>query len=93
VVRERSAKPLCVGSIPTRASNSFCGHLLAGRLTLLFTESSFLAERRMNCACRSEQKIDWSEVKWPLPCGLVQRNADLPIDRYITIQEGQTKWD
>jgi hypothetical protein len=52
-----------------------------------------LAERRMNCACRSEQKIDWSEVKWPLPCGLVQRNADLPIDRYITIQEGQTKWD
>jgi hypothetical protein len=23
VVRERSAKPLCVGSIPTRASNSF----------------------------------------------------------------------
>jgi hypothetical protein len=23
VVRERSAKPLCVGSIPTRASNLF----------------------------------------------------------------------
>jgi hypothetical protein len=38
-------------------------------------------------------KIDWIEVKWPQPSGLVQRYADLPIDRYIAIHEGQTKWD
>ncbi len=37
-------------------------------------------------------KIDWIEVKWPLPSGAVQRFTDLPIDRYITIVEGQDKW-
>jgi enediyne biosynthesis protein E4 len=37
-------------------------------------------------------KIDWIEVKWPLPGGSVQRFTDLPIDRYITIIEGETKW-
>ena len=41
--------------------------------------------RRMNCVCRSEQKIEWSEVKWPLPSGPVERYANLPIDRYNTI--------
>ena len=34
-------------------------------------------------------KIDWVEIKWPQPSGLVQRITDLPIDRYITIHEGQ----
>jgi len=38
-------------------------------------------------------KIDWIEIKWPEPSGLVQRVVDLPIDRYITIHEGQSKWD
>lgn len=37
-------------------------------------------------------KIDWLEVKWPLTGGTVQRFADLPIDRYITITEGEEKW-
>ena len=37
-------------------------------------------------------KIDWIEIKWPLPSGLVQRITDLPIDRYITIVEGTEKW-
>ena len=30
-------------------------------------------------------KIDWLEVKWPLPGGTVQRFTGLPIDRYITL--------
>jgi hypothetical protein len=34
-------------------------------------------------------KIDWIEIKWPQPSGSVQRITDLPIDRYITIHEGQ----
>jgi enediyne biosynthesis protein E4 len=34
-------------------------------------------------------KIDWVEIKWPQPSGLVQRISDLPIDRYLTIHEGQ----
>ena len=37
-------------------------------------------------------KIDWLEVKWPQPSGLVERFTNLPIDRYITIVEGQGKW-
>ena len=37
-------------------------------------------------------RIDWVEVKWPLLSGAVERFADLPIDRYITIVEGQKKW-
>ncbi|HET6930528.1 MAG TPA: CRTAC1 family protein [Candidatus Acidoferrum sp.] len=38
------------------------------------------------------QKIDWLEVKWPLPSGAVQRFVDLPINRYITIVEGESSW-
>jgi hypothetical protein len=38
------------------------------------------------------QKIDWLEVKWPLPSGAFQRFVDLPIDRYITIVEGESSW-
>jgi enediyne biosynthesis protein E4 len=37
-------------------------------------------------------KIDSLEVKWPLPSGAVERFTNLPVDRYITIVEGQGKW-
>lgn len=40
----------------------------------------------------SHTKIDWLEIKWPRPSTLVERFTDLPIDRYITIVEGQGKW-
>ena len=38
-------------------------------------------------------KIDWLEVKWPLPSGAIERFTELPIDRYITIVEGKGKWE
>jgi hypothetical protein len=38
-------------------------------------------------------KVDSLEIKWPQPSGLVQRFSDLPIDQYITITEGQDKWE
>jgi enediyne biosynthesis protein E4 len=38
-------------------------------------------------------KIDWLEVTWPQPSGMKQHLTDLPIDRYITIHEGQEKWE
>ncbi len=38
------------------------------------------------------EKIDWLEVKWPLPSGKTQRFASLPVDRYITIVEDQSNW-
>ena len=34
-------------------------------------------------------RMDWLEVKWPQPSGLVQRFTNPPIDRYITIIEGE----
>jgi hypothetical protein len=34
-------------------------------------------------------KIDKLEIHWPQPSGRVETFADLPIDRYITIVEGQ----
>jgi hypothetical protein len=37
-------------------------------------------------------KLDWLEVMWPQPSGRVERFTDLPIDRYVTIVEGEGKW-
>jgi len=34
-------------------------------------------------------KIDWLEIKWPEPGGKTERLTALPIDRYITIVEGE----
>jgi hypothetical protein len=40
----------------------------------------------------NQPKLDWLEVKWPQPSTLVERFTGLPIDRYVTIVEGQGKW-
>jgi enediyne biosynthesis protein E4 len=40
----------------------------------------------------NRDKTDWVEVKWPLPGGETQRFTDLPVDRYITVVEGEDKW-
>ncbi len=37
-------------------------------------------------------KIDWLEVQWPQPSGRTERFTNLPLDRYITIVEGEGKW-
>jgi hypothetical protein len=37
-------------------------------------------------------KVDWIEVKWPQPGGATERFTDLPMNRYITITEGESKW-
>jgi len=46
---------------------------------------------RMVLGIGKRPKIDWLEVKWPLPSGRVERFNDLPIDRYVTIVEGEGK--
>jgi enediyne biosynthesis protein E4 len=48
---------------------------------------------RMVLGIGKRAKIDWLEVTWPQPSGLKQRFTDLPVDRYITIHEGQSKWE
>jgi hypothetical protein len=37
-------------------------------------------------------QIDWLEVEWPQPGGGRQRFSELPVDRYITVTEGQSGW-
>ena len=54
---------------------------------------SFLSSHdpRMVLGIGKRTKIDWLEIKWPLP-GAVERITDLPIDRYVTIVEGKGAW-
>jgi hypothetical protein len=47
---------------------------------------------RMVLGIGPRTKIDWIEIKWPQPSGLVQRLTDLALDRYITIHEGESKF-
>jgi len=37
-------------------------------------------------------KVDWIEVQWPPPGSQEERCANPPIDRDITIVEGEGKW-
>ena len=55
---------------------------------------SFLSDhdRRIVLGIGKRTKIDWVEVRWPQPGGATERFTDLPLDRYITIVEGQGKW-
>lgn len=34
-------------------------------------------------------RLDWLEIRWPLPSGKVERFTDVPADRYVTIVEGK----
>jgi hypothetical protein len=47
---------------------------------------------RMVLGLGKREKLDWLEVKWPLPSGKLEKFTDLPVDRYITIVEGEGKW-
>ncbi len=47
---------------------------------------------RMVLGLGPRKKIDWLEVKWPNPSGKTERFTELPVDRYITIVEGQGSW-
>jgi hypothetical protein len=36
-----------------------------------------------------DAKVDWVEVDWPGPSNRVERFSNLPVDRYVTLFEGQ----
>jgi enediyne biosynthesis protein E4 len=54
---------------------------------------SFLSahDPRLVLGAGPNAKIDWVEVKWPQPSGVLERFTNLPIDRYITLVEGSGK--
>ncbi|MBV9479249.1 MAG: CRTAC1 family protein, partial [Acidobacteria bacterium] len=47
---------------------------------------------RMVLGLGQREKVDILEVKWPQPSGLVQRFTNVPVDRYISLVEGEVKW-
>jgi enediyne biosynthesis protein E4 len=64
------------------------------RSTMKVGGGSFLSshDRRIVLGLGSQKRINWLEVKWPMPSGATERFTDLPLNRYITIVEGQEKW-
>jgi hypothetical protein len=56
---------------------------------------SFLSahDPRLVLGIGGRTKLDFLEVKWPQPSGIAQRFTDLPLDRYVTIVEGNSKWE
>jgi enediyne biosynthesis protein E4 len=55
---------------------------------------SFLSSHdpRIVLGIGARTKIDWIEIDWPQPSGAKQRLMDLPVNRYITVREGEAKW-
>jgi hypothetical protein len=47
---------------------------------------------RMVLGIGQQTRFDWLEVNWPEPGGKTERFTGLPIDRYVTIVEGEGKW-
>jgi enediyne biosynthesis protein E4 len=47
---------------------------------------------RMVLGVGQRTNMDWLEVRWPEPSGRTERLTQVPIDRYITIVEGEGKW-
>jgi hypothetical protein len=84
----KKANPDAVGARVSYQS----GDLKRGRMKV--GGGSYLSahDPRMVLGLGQRKKIDSLEVKWPQPSGLVERFTDLPVDRYITIVEGQGKW-
>jgi enediyne biosynthesis protein E4 len=46
-------------------------------------------DSRMVLGIGSQTQIDWIEVKWPKPSSLVERFVSLPLNQYVTIEEGK----
>jgi enediyne biosynthesis protein E4 len=55
---------------------------------------SFLSSHdpRMVLGLGDQKTLDWLEVQWPQPSGAVERFADIPVNGYVTIIEGNKQW-
>ena len=103
LMQNRAAKPnhwLGINLVGTKSNRDAIGARVsyqAGdvkRYRMKVGGGSFLSSHdpRVVLGLGQHTKVDWLEIKWPLPGGSVERFVDLPIDRYISIVEGQGKW-
>jgi len=84
----KKSNPDAIGARVTyQAGDLKCTHMKVGGGSYLSSH-----DPRMVLGLGLHKKVDWLEVKWPQPSGRVERFTDLPIDRYITVVEGQEKW-
>ena len=81
----KRANPDAIGAIVTWKA----GDLL--RSVFKTGGGSYLASHdpRMVLGLGDRSRLDWLEVKWPLPSGRVERFTNLPIDQYTTLTEGR----
>jgi enediyne biosynthesis protein E4 len=80
-----------IDAVGARITWSFSG---ITRSRLKTGGGSFLSSHdpRVILGVGQARKIDWLEVKWPLPSGKVERFTEVPLNRYITISEGKRQW-
>ena len=52
---------------------------------------SYLAahDPRIVLGIGARPRIDWVQVKWPLPSGRIERFTDVPVDQYTNLVEGR----
>jgi predicted NUDIX family NTP pyrophosphohydrolase len=61
------------------------------RYRLQTSGGSFLSSHdpRMVLGIGQAKKLDFLEIQWPQPSGKVERFTELPMNRYITVEEGK----
>jgi hypothetical protein len=84
----KKANPDAIGAAVTYKSGDLT------RKRLKSAGGSYLSSHdpRMVLGLGKKTTIDSLEIKWPKPGGGTQLFTDLPLDRYITIVEGEQKW-
>jgi hypothetical protein len=87
-LRGKKSNPDAVGAVVTYQT----GDLKRRRVKV--GGGSYLSSHdpRMVLGLGKREKLEWLEVKWPMPGGTRQRFTGLPVNRYITIVEGEEKW-
>ena len=81
----KSANPDAIGA---RVTWTFGGQT---RSRLKTNGGSYLSSHdpRMVLGIGGAARIDTLEIKWPQPSGLVQKFSSVPLNRYVTIREGE----
>ena len=81
----KQANPAAVGALVTWQAGDL------KRSIFKTAGGSYLASHdpRLVLGIDQHKKVDWIEVKWPLPSRRVERFTSLPIDQYTTLNEGQ----
>ena len=83
----KRANPDAIGAIITWQAGDL------KRSTCKTGGGSYLASHdpRVVLGIGSRPKVDWVEIKWPLPSGRLERFTHLPTDQYTTLVEGTGK--